>query len=43
VDVSRNDINVFPLQSILMQTIIPLLLLVIAVVKKRNRKGTETS
>jgi spore germination protein KB len=43
VDVSRNDINVFPLQSILMQTIIPLLLLVIAVVRKRNRKGTETS
>ncbi|WHY57486.1 GerAB/ArcD/ProY family transporter [Peribacillus simplex] len=43
VDVSRNDINVFPLQGILMQTIIPLLLLVIAVVRKRNRKGTETS
>jgi spore germination protein KB len=43
VDVSRNDINVFPLQGMLMQTIIPLLLLVIAVVRKRNRKGTETS
>ncbi|MED3835968.1 endospore germination permease [Peribacillus frigoritolerans] len=43
VDVSRNDINVFPLQGILMQTIIPLLLLLIAVVRKRNRKGTETS
>jgi spore germination protein KB len=43
MDVSRNDTNVFPLQGILMQTIIPLLLLVIAVVRKRNRKGTETS
>jgi spore germination protein KB len=42
IDVSRNDINVFPLQGILMQTIIPILLLVIAVVRKRNRKGTET-
>ncbi|WHY98360.1 GerAB/ArcD/ProY family transporter [Peribacillus simplex] len=41
VDVSRNDINVFPLQGILMQTIIPLLLLLIAVVRKRNGKGTE--
>ncbi|MFE4812869.1 endospore germination permease [Peribacillus simplex] len=43
IDVSRNDISVFPLQGILMQTIIPLLLLVIAVVRKRNHKGTETS
>ena len=41
MDVSRNDINVFPFQGILMQTIIPLLLLLIAVVRKRN-KGTET-
>ncbi|ASS93952.1 GerAB/ArcD/ProY family transporter [Peribacillus simplex] len=43
IDVSRNDTNVFPLQGILMQTIIPLLLLVIAVVRKRSHKGTETS
>jgi spore germination protein KB len=43
MEVSRNDVNVFPLQGMLMQTIIPLLLLVIAVVRKRNRKGTETS
>ena len=43
IDVNRNDIMVFPLQGILMQTIIPLILLVIAVVRKRNRKGTETS
>jgi spore germination protein KB len=42
IDVNRNDTSVFPLQGILMQTIIPLLLLVIAVVRKRNHKGTET-
>ncbi|SNT31837.1 spore germination protein KB [Bacillus sp. OK838] len=43
MDVNRNDTDVFPFQGILMQTIIPLLLLVIAVVRKRKRKGTETS
>ncbi|MFD6440836.1 endospore germination permease [Peribacillus sp. NPDC060186] len=43
MDVSRNDINVFPLQGILIQTIIPLLLLVIAVIRTRNRKGVDSS
>ncbi|MBT2674646.1 GerAB/ArcD/ProY family transporter, partial [Streptomyces sp. ISL-14] len=42
MDASRNDINVFPLQSILMQTIIPLLLLVIAAIRKRKRKGVDS-
>ncbi|MFE4243320.1 GerAB/ArcD/ProY family transporter [Peribacillus butanolivorans] len=41
MEVSRYDIIAFPFHGILMQTIIPLLLLVIAFVRKRN-KGTKT-
>ncbi|RRN70926.1 spore gernimation protein [Peribacillus simplex] len=45
MDVNRNDTNVFPFQGILMQTIIPLLLLVIAVIRKKNAqsKGSNSS
>ncbi|WP_309487244.1 GerAB/ArcD/ProY family transporter [Bacillus sp. ISL-4] len=39
----RNDVISFPFEGILMQTIIPLLLLVIAVIRKRNRKEVDTS
>ncbi|ASS93951.1 GerAB/ArcD/ProY family transporter [Peribacillus simplex] len=43
--VSRYDIIAFPFHGILMQTIIPLLLLVIAVIgkRKRQRKGSNSS
>jgi len=45
MDVSRYDIVAFPFHGILMQTIIPLLLLVIAMIRKRNRqrKGSKSS
>ena len=38
MDVSRYDVIAFPIHGILMQTIIPLFLLVIAVVRKRKQK-----
>ncbi len=43
--VSRYDIIAFPFHGVLMQTIIPLLLLVIAVIgkRKRQRKGSNSS
>ncbi|MFE3975157.1 MULTISPECIES: endospore germination permease [unclassified Peribacillus] len=45
MDVSRYDIIAFPYQGVLMQTIIPLLLLVIAVIGKRKiqKKGSNSS
>ncbi|WHY98362.1 GerAB/ArcD/ProY family transporter [Peribacillus simplex] len=45
MEVNRNSINVFPIQGILMQTIIPLLLLVIAMISKRirQRRGSKSS
>ncbi|MFJ8068601.1 endospore germination permease [Peribacillus sp. NPDC096447] len=46
MDVNRYDVIAFPFHGILMQTIIPLLLLVIAVIKrnrKRKREGSNSS
>lgn len=46
MDVNRYDIVAFPFHGILMQTIIPFLLLVIAVIKrnrKRKREGSNSS
>ncbi|MDW7617314.1 GerAB/ArcD/ProY family transporter [Peribacillus simplex] len=43
MDVNRNDTNVFPFQGILMQTIIPLLLLVIAVIRKKNGQSNGSN
>ena len=45
MDVSRYDIVAFPFHGVLMQTIIPLLLLVIAMIskRKRQRKGSNSS
>jgi spore germination protein KB len=45
MDVSRFDIIAFPFYGVLMQTLIPLLLLVIAVVKRnrQRKKGSNSS
>ncbi|MBO0997339.1 endospore germination permease [Bacillus sp. SD075] len=43
MEAARNDVIAFPIQGILMQTIIPLVLLVIAVIRKRKRKGIDSS
>ncbi|MBT2603702.1 endospore germination permease [Bacillus sp. ISL-53] len=43
MEAGRNDVISFPFEGILMQTMIPLLLLVIAVIRKRNRKEVDTS
>ncbi|MFP3509787.1 endospore germination permease [Peribacillus sp. SIMBA_075] len=43
MDVNRNDTDVFPFQGILMQTIIPLLLLVIAVIRKKNGQSNGSN
>jgi spore germination protein KB len=42
MEAGRNDVIAFPFQGILMQTIIPLLLLVIAAIRKRKRKGVDS-
>ncbi|WP_078411029.1 GerAB/ArcD/ProY family transporter [Priestia abyssalis] len=39
MELSHYDVFAFPFYGLLMQTIIPLILLVIAVVRKRNQKG----
>ena len=43
MQLGRYLIGIFPPYALLIQTIIPLFLLVIAVVQKRKHKGTETS
>lgn len=43
IELSQYDVFAFPFYGLFMQTIIPLFLLVIAVIRKRKRKGIEAS
>ena len=43
MEAGRYDVIIFPFQGILMQTMIPMLLLVIAVIQKRNKRGVDSS
>ncbi|MBA9028205.1 MULTISPECIES: GerAB/ArcD/ProY family transporter [Bacillaceae] len=43
MEIERNSVGVFPLLGVIVQTIIPLFLLVIAVLRKRKLKKTKSS